>query len=75
MRSEKECGPSVRVPSHRVHAAPAPVLLSGGGTRGTQAAKVVPFVEDGVVRYVEIHCSCGNVTVLECVYDEEGGDD
>ena len=72
--NEKERGAPVRVPSDRVQSSPAPVLLSGGAAAAGQAAKVVPFVEEGVVQYVEIHCSCGNVTVLRCLYDEEGKD-
>ena len=71
--SEMEATRPVRVPATRVQAGPAPVVLTGGTGQGAGGARIVPFVEDGIVRYLEVHCGCGKVTVVKCLYDEEGG--
>jgi len=60
------------VSSGSVQISQVPVLVGNtDSASGQPPVRVVPVLEDGIVKYLEIHCSCGNTTVLECVYDEE----
>ncbi len=60
------------VPAGSVYATKAPVLVGGhGGDPDHPPVKIVPVVEAGEVRYIEVHCSCGNTTILECLYAKE----
>ena len=62
------------IPGRVVRRTTAPVMVGGHGVEeGLPPVKVIPVEQDGVIRFIEIHCSCGRVTVLECEYDEEEG--
>lgn len=60
------------IPGRAVKCSNAPVLVGAhGAEEGLPPVRVVPVEMDGVIRFIEIHCSCGRVTVLECEYEGE----
>ncbi len=60
------------IPGRSVRRSNAHVLVGAHGVReGAPPVRVVPVEQDGVIRFIEIHCSCGQVTVLECEYEGE----
>ncbi len=65
-------GRSGVIPGRAVKCSSAPVLVGGHGVEdGAPPVRVVPVEQDGVIRFIEIHCSCGRVTILECEYEGE----
>lgn len=37
---------------------------------GSSDKKVEVITEEGIVKYIRVHCSCGEVTEIECQYSE-----
>ena len=61
-----------RIPAEAVKCTSAPVVVSEKIDKQLHGTvKIVPIEEDGVIRYIEIHCVCGTITVIECVYEGE----
>ncbi len=61
-----------RIPAEEVRCSPVPLVVGDKGMgMDNRPVKIVPVEEDGVIRYIEVHCSCGRVTVLECIYKGE----
>ncbi len=62
------------IPSTNVKRAQQAALIdcgdsSNGKSAGTLA--VIPILEGDVVAGIEVRCSCGASTMVECVYGEE----
>ena len=61
------------IPADVVRRQTQPVLLDcgdgGDGGNRTRAMSVVPLMDGSIVAGIEVRCSCGSNTVIECVYE------
>jgi mRNA-degrading endonuclease toxin of MazEF toxin-antitoxin module len=56
-----------------VRVVPQPALVDCSGTDGARTLTVVPLMDGDRVAGLEVRCSCGASTLVECVYDKEAG--
>lgn len=50
-----------------------PALVDCSGTEGARTLTVVPLMDGDRIAGLEVRCSCGASTLIECVYETEAG--
>jgi len=56
-------------PGHAVRTEPQPVRIHIPGQPGSQPAQVSVNRVQGIIRSIDIVCSCGQVTRIHCQYE------
>ena len=64
------------IPAREVERTSAPVLVeSHRGPDGTpDTIAVIPLAEGNEIRGFDVRCQCGSAVIVECIYDESGGE-
>ncbi len=61
------------LPREAVRVVAQPALIDCGGGEQGKTLTVVPLMDGDRVAGLEVRCSCGATTMIECVYSPETG--